>query len=175
LSDNFSWAPFGSSRDDELEPLPPLPAAAGEDPPDTAALAPVEPVEFPVELGFPAPPDEDVSAPPPPPPPAPMETPWGSLTAAADIVPDKRQRPPVKGGGEAVQALIWGILGLTFCPILIPSVAAVRLGAKAKAAGGGLGAGPQLTYANWGITLGWIGIIAWAGFIALGVAGALIT
>jgi hypothetical protein len=177
LSDEgFSWAPFGPSQDEVSAPLPPLPPLPGETESEPSLAVPspppmdVTPEVLPFEVV-----EEEASEPPPaflPEPVAPAAAPagpWGQLAAPGDIVPDKRVRPQVKGGGDAAAALIWGILGLTICPILIPSIVAIRKGAQAKAAGGGLG-GNNLGMANWGIGLGWTGVILWAIVIAAGIS-----
>ena len=78
---------------------------------------------------------------------------------------------PAGGGGQessgkSVAALVSGILGLTLCPILIPSIAAVVLGYSARneidASGGRIG---NRGLAIAGIILGWIGIA----FFVLGI------
>jgi hypothetical protein len=66
--------------------------------------------------------------------------------------------------GQAVAALIFGIVGLVVCP-LIPSIVAVILGSQARAR---IASNPDLDgdgLAKAGVILGWVGI----GLSALGV------
>jgi hypothetical protein len=76
--------------------------------------------------------------------------------------------------GKATAALILGILGLVFCPI-IPSVLALVFGHQGRNeidGSGGRMSGRGLATA--GIVLGWIGIVIWGLLIALGVIGAIV-
>ncbi len=173
MSERFSWAPFGPSEGDDLPPLPPLAPLEGEEP-STAApelrwpqpdLAP-DALPFEVQQELPLPP-------------APAPAPSASVALLEStappppggIAPDKRPRPQVRGAGDATAAFIWGLLGLTFCPVLIPSIIAVRKGAQAKAAGGGL-AQQNIGLAKAGTVMGWIGIAIWTLVIVVAIGSA---
>ncbi len=79
--------------------------------------------------------------------------------------------PTTPASGKAIAALILGIGGLSFCPLVL-SVFALVLGYQARAeidrSGGGLGGRGQATA---GIVLGWIGVVILVAFIALIVIG----
>jgi hypothetical protein len=78
---------------------------------------------------------------------------------------------PGASSGKAVAALILGIGGLTFCPLIL-SVFALVLGYQARAeidrSGGAVGGRGQATA---GIILGWIGVVFLVALIALIVIG----
>ena len=69
---------------------------------------------------------------------------------------------PIEGTGNAVASLIFGILGLVFCPIIC-SVLALIFGYKSRNLGE-----PAEGMATAGIILGWVGL-------ALGVIGVVIS
>ena len=75
--------------------------------------------------------------------------------------------------GKATAALVLGILGLVFCP-LICSVLALVFGYQGRgeidASGGRLTGRGNATA---GIVLGWIGVVIWALFVILVVIGVL--
>lgn len=85
---------------------------------------------------------------------------------------DFQQQLDAPGTKEAGQALLWGILGLTFCPFLLPSIMAVVYGNRAQRATTGLAG--RHSRGSWGIALGWIGIILWAVFAVLIAIGAAV-
>lgn len=99
------------------------------------------------------------------------QTDWGApeSPSQAQSVPGQPGTYPGGGqetSGKAVAALVSGILGLTLCPILIPSIAAIVLGYSARgdidASGGRIG---NRGLAIAAIILGWIGVA----FAVLGV------
>ncbi len=73
--------------------------------------------------------------------------------------------------GKATAALVLGILGFVFCP-LVCSVLALVFGYQSRreidASGGRIGGRGNATA---GIVLGWIGVVIWGLFIALIVIG----
>ena len=136
-----SWTPFGpSDGDDEgkkREQEQPL--WSGDDP--EQAYAPPEP-----------PPLQDAPAPPPPPEPE-----------------HQRQfpeRPPLKTPANATLSLVFGILGLLFCPVIL-SIAAIGTGLNARRQ---IDANPRYSgrgVAQTGIVLGAVGIAVWAVFFLI--------
>ena len=76
--------------------------------------------------------------------------------------------------GKATAALILGILGIVFCPIVFSILALVfgHQGRNEIDGSGGRMSGRGLATA--GIVLGWIGIVIWGLLIALGVIGAIV-
>jgi hypothetical protein len=83
--------------------------------------------------------------------------------------------PPPRTPGQAVAALILGIVGLVLCPI-VGSILALVFGYMGKreidASGGRLGGrGIALS----GIVLGWVGLAVWGLLVALAILGALVT
>jgi hypothetical protein len=96
-----------------------------------------------------------VAAPPPPPPkPKPKPVPVTDRTPAPLPVVDRTPVAPT--AGSATAALIVGLAGIVMCPPLLPSIAAIIVGHKARreiAAAGGRVGGDNL--AKWGIVAGW--------------------
>jgi hypothetical protein len=74
------------------------------------------------------------------------------------------------GTREAGQSLLWGIIGVTVCPLLVPSIMAIVYGNQARAKSVGLGG--QSTKGAWGRALGWIGVGFWALVAVLAIIGA---
>ena len=76
--------------------------------------------------------------------------------------------------GKATAALILGVLGIVFCPIVFSVLALVfgHQGRNEIDGSGGRISGRGLATA--GIILGWIGIVIWGVLIALGVIGAIV-
>jgi hypothetical protein len=76
--------------------------------------------------------------------------------------------------GKATAALILGILGIVFCPIVFSVLALVfgHQGRNEIDGSGGRISGRGLATA--GIILGWIGIVIWGLLIGLGVIGAIV-
>ena len=85
------------------------------------------------------------------------QTQWGAPEAAqaGTYAPGGAQQ----SSGKATASLVLGILGLTFCPIVITSILAIVFGYSGRseidASGGRLG---NRGMATAGIVLGWIGI-----------------
>ncbi|MEA2167849.1 MAG: hypothetical protein QOF76_1149 [Solirubrobacteraceae bacterium] len=206
MSDDFSWAPFGTPDDHEapppLAPLPPhpddeekaVPPAASVPPPE--AVVQSEPDPLPFEASEPPPlqdaPATDLgwSAPQPSTPPPTRVTPptstgavpnlgsldvsdFGALAqnASTAVSREIREQLEAPGSKEAGQAFLWGILGVTVCPFLVPSIMAVVYGNRAKMASRGLG-GQHHPRGTWGLVLGWIGIGFWMLVAVLAVVGA---
>jgi hypothetical protein len=82
--------------------------------------------------------------------------------------------PAVSGApqqnGKAVTALVLGILGLVFCPVIL-SIAAIVIGNQAKneiAQSGGMQTGSGLAQA--GVVLGWVSLALTAVFVLAVIA-----
>jgi hypothetical protein len=89
--------------------------------------------------------------------------------------PDPRwvQTAPT-ASGKATAALVLGVLGFVFCPIIFSVLALVfgHQGRNEIDGSGGRISGRGLATA--GIILGWVGLVIWALLIALGVLGAIV-
>jgi hypothetical protein len=79
-----------------------------------------------------------------------------------------------QASGKATAALVLGVLGIVFCPIVFSVLALVfgHQGRREIDASGGRISGRGLATA--GIILGWVGLVIWALLIALGVLGAIV-
>jgi hypothetical protein len=91
--------------------------------------------------------------------------------ATQQVSQEVRDQLTAPGSKDAGAALLWGILGLTMCPFLVPSIMAVVYGNRAKRVSSGLNA-PN-TRGSVGIALGWLGIILWGLFLLLIVIGGI--
>ena len=102
---------------------------------------------------------------------------WNQAPAQPPAAPNRPAAPtfasPQPASGKAVAALILGIGGLSFCPVVL-SVFAIVLGYQARAeidrTGGRIAGRGQATA---GIVLGWIGVaifVLFLGLIVLGLA-----
>ncbi|HYI99484.1 MAG TPA: DUF4190 domain-containing protein [Thermoleophilaceae bacterium] len=169
--DRFSWAPFGPSPAEDQETLPPLPPLAPFDTEEPEASVPPPPPSVP-----PPPVADDQSlddlrwleaqeAPAPPSPPARTNVSdgWSDPPAIVPAKPPRKARPKTDAG----QAMVWGILGLTLCPVLIPSIAAINMGTKAKR-----NKRSDQGAAQAAIIMGWIGVAIWALAILVVVSAA---
>ena len=79
-----------------------------------------------------------------------------------------------QASGKATAALILGVLGIVFCPIVF-SILALVFGHQGRNEIDG--AGGQISgrgLASAGIILGWIGLVIWGLLIALAVIGAIV-
>ncbi len=169
--DPLAWAPFGRAADDQ----PPAPLWSGDDP-AAADPAPAAPPpgwaapEAPSSLGWPPAAPAAPAAPPAPaegatwPPPPPSGGTWppaGHSAADAGRVP-----------GNAVAALVLGLVGLVVCPFVC-SVAAIILGVQARQR---IDRTPGLTgrgQATAGIVLGVVGLAFFVIVLATGLGGDL--
>jgi hypothetical protein len=79
-----------------------------------------------------------------------------------------------QASGKATAALVLGVLGFVFCPIIFSVLALVfgHQGRNEIDGSGGRISGRGLATA--GIILGWTGIVIWGLLIALGVLGAIV-
>ena len=107
--------------------------------------------------------------------PAPEQPPQATAPGGWTQTPDGRwvQTGPTSSG-KATAALVLGILGLVFCP-LVCSVLALVFGYQSRreidASGGRIGGRGSATA---GIVLGWVGLVIWGLLVALGVIGAIV-
>jgi hypothetical protein len=79
-----------------------------------------------------------------------------------------------QASGKATAALVLGVLGIVFCPIVFSVLALVfgHQGRREIDSSGGRISGRGLASA--GIILGWVGLVIWGLLIALGVLGAIV-